>query len=83
MPNGTASRVARLRAEAYAAGRDSGLAGMIAVDSSSVDGGAEIVAVGSAGSSASIPIAGSPLRLTHAAGATVQTATLAPLGPMT
>jgi hypothetical protein len=56
---------------------------MIAVDSSSVDGGAEIVAVGSAGSSASIPIAGSPLRLTHAAGATVQTSTLAPLGPMT
>jgi hypothetical protein len=55
----------------------------VVVDSASVDGGAELVTVSSAGSSTSIPIAGTPLRLTHAAGATVQTATLVPLGPMT
>jgi hypothetical protein len=48
-----------------------------------VPGGAEVVTVSSAGSSTSIPIAGTPVRLTHAAGATVQTATLGPLGPMT
>ena len=55
----------------------------IVVDSASVDGGAEIVVVSSAGSSTSIPIANTPLRLTHTAGATVQTAALGPLGPMT
>ncbi len=55
----------------------------VVIDSASVDGGAEIVTVSSAGSSTSIPIANTPLRLTHAAGATVQTATLGPLGPMT
>ena len=55
----------------------------VVIDSSSVDGGAEIVTVSSAGSANSIPIANTPLRLTHAAGATVQTATLGPLGPMT
>ena len=53
------------------------------VDSASADGGAEVVTVSSAGSSTSIPIASTPLRLTHAAGATVQAATLGPLGPMT
>ncbi len=37
----------------------------------------------SAGSAGAIPIASTPLRLTHAAGATVQAATLGPLGPMT
>ena len=55
----------------------------VVVDSASADGGAEVVTVSSAGGSTSIPIAGTPLRLTHAAGATVQTATLGPLGPMT
>ncbi len=55
----------------------------VVIDSSSVDGGAELVTVSSAGSSTSIPIANTPLRLTHAAGATVQAATLGPLGPMT
>ena len=54
------------------------------VDDASVDGGAEVLVQAGAGSSTSIPLAAaSPLRLTHAAGATVQTATLAPLGPMT
>ncbi len=55
----------------------------IVIDSTSVDGGAEVVTVSSAGSSTSIPVANTLLRLTHAAGATVQTATLGPLGPMT
>ena len=55
----------------------------IVVDSSSVDGGAELLTCSSAGSGTSIPIANTPLRLTHAAGASVQTATLGPLGPMT
>ncbi len=56
----------------------------IAVDSSSVDGGAEIVVQGTAGTSGTIPLnAATPLRLTHSAGATVQTGTLGPLGPMT
>ncbi len=53
---------------------------LIVVDSSSVDGGAECLTVSSAGA---IPVANTPLRLTHAAGASVQTATLGPLGPMT
>jgi hypothetical protein len=55
----------------------------VVIDSTSVDGAAEVVTVSSAGLSESIPIASTPLRLTHTAGATVQTATLAPLGPMT
>jgi len=55
----------------------------VVIDSTSVDGGAECVTVSSAGSSTSIPIVGTPLRLTHAAGASVQAATLGPLGPMT
>ena len=55
----------------------------VVIDSSSVDGGAELVTVSSAGSSTSIPIANTPLRLTHAAGATVNTAVMSPLGPMT
>ena len=55
----------------------------VVVDSASVDGGAEVVTVSSAGSSTSIPVAATPLRLTHAAGASVQTGTLTPLGPMT
>jgi hypothetical protein len=55
----------------------------VVIDSSSVDGGAEVVTVSSAGSSTSIPIAGTPLLLTQAAGASVQTGTLVPLGPMT
>jgi hypothetical protein len=41
---------------------------LIVVDSSSVDGGAECLTVSSAGSAGAIPIAGTPLRLTHAAG---------------
>ena len=55
----------------------------VVIDSTSADGGAEIVTVSAAGSSTSIPIANTPRRLTHAAGASVQTATLGPLGPMT
>ncbi len=56
----------------------------IVVDSGSADGGAEVVQSGGAGTSGTIPLsAGSPLLLTHAAGATVQTGTLVPLGPMT
>lgn len=51
------------------------------VDDSSVDGGAEVLKASAAGGSTTIPIAGTPLRLTHAA-ATVNTATLGPLGPM-
>ena len=46
------------------------------IDSTSADAGAEIVTVSAAGSSTSIPIANTPLRLTHAAGASVQTVTL-------
>ena len=60
-----------------------GIYAFIVVDDASVDGGAEVLTVSSAGSSTSIPVANTPLRPTHAAGATVQTATLAPLGPMT
>lgn len=55
----------------------------VVVDSGSVDGGAEVVKASAAGSSTSIPIAATPLRLTHVAGATLQAATLVPLGPMT
>jgi hypothetical protein len=55
----------------------------IVIDAASTDGGAEVATVTSAGSSTSIPIAGTPLLFTHATGASVQTATLAPLGPMT
>ena len=56
---------------------------LVVIDSTSVDGGAEVLTVSSAGSSTSIPIANTPLRLTHAAGATVNTAVMSPLGPMT
>jgi len=67
-----------------ASGTAFGTAGaFVVVDSTSVDGGAEVLTVSGAGSSGSIPIANTPLRLTHAAGASVQTATLGPLGPMT
>jgi hypothetical protein len=55
----------------------------VVVDSTSAAGGAEVVKASGAGSSTSIPIAATPLRLTHPAGATVQAATLGPLGPMT
>jgi hypothetical protein len=55
----------------------------VVIDSANADGGTEVVKTSGAGGSTSIPIAGSPLRLTHAAGATVQTATLAPFGPLT
>ncbi len=55
----------------------------IVVDSASIAGGAEVVKASGAGGSTTIPIANTPLRLTHPAGATVQTATLGPLGPMT
>ena len=55
----------------------------VVIDSSSVDGGAEVVQASAAGGSTTITIASTPLRLTHAAGATVQTGTLGPLGPMT
>ena len=56
---------------------------LVVVDSTSVDGGAEVVTVSSAGSGTSIPIAATPLRLTHSAGASVNTAVMTPLGPMT
>jgi len=59
------------------------LGSFVVIDSGSVDGGAECVTVSTAGSGTSIPVAGTPLLLTHAAGASVQTATLGPLGPMT
>jgi hypothetical protein len=56
----------------------------VVVDSGDVDGGAEVVVSGGAGTSGTIPLnAATPLRLTHAAGTTVQTGTLGPLGPMT
>jgi hypothetical protein len=55
----------------------------VVIESTSADGGAEIVTVSAAGSSTSIPIANTPLRLTHAAGASMQTVTPGPLGPMT
>ena len=45
----------------------------IVIDALSADGGAELVQVSSASGSTSIPIASTPLRVTHAAGATVQT----------
>ncbi|SRR6266699_2792267 len=55
----------------------------VAVDAASADGGAEIVKASGAGTSTTIPIASSPLRLAHAAGASVQTAVLVLLGPLT
>jgi hypothetical protein len=55
----------------------------VVVDSAGVDGGAEVLKTSAAGGSTTIPVAGTPLRLTHSAGATVQAAVLAPLGPMT
>jgi hypothetical protein len=55
----------------------------VVIDSASVDGGLEVVKASAGGGSTTIPIASTPLRLTHAAGATVQTGTLVPLGPMT
>lgn len=54
----------------------------VVVDSSSVDGGAEVVQATGAGTSTTIPV--TPVTLpAHAAGATVQAATLGPLGSMT
>lgn len=56
----------------------------IIVDDTSVDGGAEVLVQGAAGSGTTIPLnAASPLRLNHIAGATVQTGTLSPVGPLT
>jgi hypothetical protein len=56
----------------------------VVIDSGSLDGGAEVVQASGAGTSTTIPLnAATPLLLSHAAGATVQTATLGPLGPMT
>jgi hypothetical protein len=55
----------------------------VVVDSGSVDGGAEVVRASGAGGATSIPIAATPLRLTHVAGATVQAAVLGPYGGMT
>jgi hypothetical protein len=55
---------------------------LICVDATSADGGAEVLVVSSAGSSTSIPIAGTPLKVVHVAGATVQTMTLADLNPL-
>jgi len=44
-------------------------------------GGAEVLKTSGADGATSIPVAGTPLRLSHTAGAIVQTATLVPLGP--
>jgi hypothetical protein len=55
----------------------------VVVDATSVDGGAEILIASGAGTSTTIPVASTPLRLTHAAGAAVATGTLAALGPLT
>jgi hypothetical protein len=54
----------------------------VCIDATSADGGAEIVQVSSAGASTTIPIASTPLRVAHAAGATVQTATLTDIQPL-
>jgi hypothetical protein len=61
----------------------SAVGAFVVIDAASATAQAEIVVVSAAGSSTSIPIAGTPLRVTHGAGATVQTAVLGPLGPMT
>jgi len=53
----------------------------LVVDSANIDGGAEIVRVSAAGGSTTIPVASTPLRLTHAAGATVNTCTIKDLVP--
>jgi hypothetical protein len=56
----------------------------IVIDSTSTDGGAEVVQQGTAGTSGTIPLAAaSALRLTHAAGASVQSGTIVPLGNLT
>ena len=54
----------------------------VVIDSSSVDGGAELVTVSLGWLIDVIPIADTPLRLTQG-GATVNTAVMSPLGPMT
>jgi hypothetical protein len=55
---------------------------LVCIDAASADGGAEIVQVSSAGGSTTIPIASTPLKVTHAAGATVQTCTLKDMQPL-
>ncbi len=85
-PSTTATGVANVQgavALTVTSGVGFALGQLVVVDSSSVDGGAEVVTVSSAGSSTSIPVANTPLRLTHTAGATVNTAVLSPLGPLT
>ncbi len=53
----------------------------LVVDSASIDGGAEILRVSAAGGATTIPVAATPLRLAHAAGATVNTCTVRDLAP--
>jgi hypothetical protein len=53
----------------------------LVIDSASIDGGAEIVRVSAAGGATTIPVAATPLKLTHAAGATVNTCTIRDLVP--
>jgi hypothetical protein len=56
---------------------------LVCIDAASSNGGAEIVVVSSAGSSTSIPIAGTPIRAaSHTAGATVQTCVLTDMNPL-
>ncbi len=52
----------------------------VAVDAA---GAGEVLKASGAGGATPIPVANTPLRLAHAAGLAVQTATLVPLGPMT
>ena len=85
-PSTTTTGVANVQGAAaltVALGTGFTLGQWVVVDSGSVDGGAEVVKASAAGGATSIPIAGTPLRLTHVAGATVQAATLVPLGPLT
>ena len=55
----------------------------LVIDGANASSGAEVLQVSSAGSSGAIPVTGTPLRLAHNSGDTVQSATLGPLGPMT
>lgn len=55
----------------------------VVIDSSSVDGAAEVLTVSSGSTANSVPIAATPLRLAHTSGATVNAAVLGPLDNLT
>jgi hypothetical protein len=83
-PNTTTTGAANIQGATtlnVAVGTGFTLGSWVVIDSSSADGGAEVVKATGAGTSTTIPV--TPLTLTHVAGATVQTAVLGPLGPMT